>query len=77
MGRTYHAGPGSEGVPDWGWHIEQIQAAERNADVYRKSRKVHSKSWHWIDVVSTFVPTATAGVLLLLTLFWVVRLFVG
>ena len=53
-----------------------IQAAERNQDIYRESREIHSKSWHWMDVVSAFVPAAIAGLFLLLTLFWVIWLFV-
>ena len=55
----------------------RIQAAERNEGAYRASRETGKRSWHWIDVVSTYVPMAIGGLFLLLMLFWVIRLFVG
>ena len=67
-------GPGAESSYDTSWAVDQIQVAERNQDIYRESREIHSKSWHWMDVVYTFVPTAIAGLFLLLTLFWVIWL---
>ena len=69
-------GPGAESSYDTSWAVDQIQVAERNQDIYRESREIHSKSWHWMDIVSTFVPVAIAVLFLLLMLFWVIRLFV-
>ena len=58
------------------WANRQIVAAERKQGAYRASRETRSKSWHWTDIVSTFVPVAMAVLFLLLMLFWVIRLFV-
>ena len=59
------------------WAANRINAAERNEGAYRASRETRQKSWHWLDIVSTYGPMAIGGLFLLLMLFWVVRLFLA
>ena len=59
------------------WANSHIEAAERKEGAYRASRETGEKSWHWTDLVSTYVPVAIAVIFLLLMLFWVVRLIVS
>ena len=61
----------------WGWGRDQIRAAEGNEEAYRTSREARSKPWHRHDKVTTLIPTAIAGIFLLLVLLWIVLFIVS
>ena len=59
------------------WGRDQIRAAERNEEAYRRSRETRSKPWHRTDKFTTLVPAALAGLFLLLVLFWIIMFIVS